>query len=76
MSNGNERAYPISAANGFSPGLTIRELFAAMALQGMIAGRFSPPPIEGYEVLEAVAVAATMYADALLVELEKEQVTE
>lgn len=72
MSIGNEPAYPVSEeierghlTNGYgSTGLTKRELFAAMAMQGMIAsGRY------GETVVSPVSVA---YADALLAELSKE----
>ena len=45
---------------------TLRDYFAANALQGMVAGRFSPPFIEGMEVQEAVSMSAYLYADAML----------
>lgn len=73
--NGMEPAYPVpttATANGDilqygSPGLTRRELFAAMAMQGALAswpehGRLEP---------EATARCAVSFADALLKELSK-----
>jgi hypothetical protein len=63
MSKGNEPAYPEYFDNG-GRGLTKRELIAAMAMQGMIAGgRY------GEEEVSAISVA---YADALLAQLSKE----
>ena len=46
--------------------MTLRDHFAGLALEGMIAGRFQPGFIEGLEVQEAVAQAAYLYADAML----------
>jgi len=49
------------------PGLTKRELFAAMAMQALI-----PTYVEQVKELENAAGAAVEYADALLKELERE----
>lgn len=48
------------------PGLTKRELFAAMAMQGLCAG----PECEGTHI-EDIALAAVAMADALIDELNK-----
>lgn len=48
-----------------SVGLTKRELLAAMAMQGLLANQF------GDKAAPALARYSTMYADALLAELEK-----
>lgn len=50
-----------------SPGLTKRELFAAMAMQGYLSGRSADSPSSMRP--EAVAVGCVLYADALLAEL-------
>lgn len=63
-------AFPCMAAIGhqdFAPGLTKRELFAAMALQGLLAGGQPKNPDESKEI-SPLAVA---YADALIYELSK-----
>lgn len=57
--------------NGFAdaPGLTKRELFAAMAMQG-----FAAVPCPGGVTNQAIAHdvgSAVLYADALLAELER-----
>ena len=49
-------------------GLTIREHFAAMAMQGLLAGGVVTYPTSHKE---SVAVFAVEFADALLKELEK-----
>lgn len=77
MKNGNKTAFPEHppTPNGLggeeyslvygSSGLTKREYFAAMAIQGMLAaGMVDPPYLSGLSI---------RYADALLAELEKPQ---
>jgi hypothetical protein len=51
-----------------SNGLTKREHFAAIAIQGMLCGAVS---ISNLPEIEDVAKASCMYADALLEELSK-----
>ena len=62
---GNEPAFPITdPTNDFHrPGLTKRELFAAMAMQGMC---------NDYEHMANAADVAVFAADALLAALEDE----
>lgn len=56
---GEEPAFPIDPQNQFANlGLTKREYFAAMALQGFIYGRYVNP--------KEAAEYAVKYADALL----------
>jgi hypothetical protein len=47
-----------------SPGLTKRELFAAMAMQGLCSGKYLGEPAQE-------ATKAVQFADALLAELER-----
>lgn len=57
--------------NGFAcaPGMTKREQFAAMAMQGILANKkYDPPRRERLKGMAADAVAA---AEALLAELER-----
>jgi hypothetical protein len=74
---GQEPAFPVTQATSIRPGeikrittggLTKREHFAAMAMQGMVTYCSA----EGVNVREAMATAV-QYADALLAELEKEK---
>lgn len=67
--NASEPAYPVlhsyEGVTDTSPGLTKRELIAAMCLQGLLAygGEMNMP---------SGAIAAISHADALLTELAKE----
>jgi hypothetical protein len=64
-------AYGQEGNGHFEPGLTKRELIAAMCLQGMLANDW-----QGYAVrdpeCEAMATAAVNYAEALLDKLKKD----
>ena len=67
---GNEPAYPLGEHGTALCGLTKRELFAAMAMQGLAA-----VPLQGGTPIYAVksdAKRAVEYADALIVELAKD----
>lgn len=70
---GNESAhgYGFTTADGSShvdePGLTIRQHFAAMAMQGICANSHDNMPKE----FTAIAEHAVKYADALIAELNK-----
>lgn len=69
MDNGNEPAYPLTEDSPRTGprtwfGLTKREYFAAMAMQGMTSNNSI--------TVETVAAWAVQYADALLAELGKE----
>lgn len=48
-----------------------RERIATAALQGMIAGGYTPPFVKGYKPGEACAIASVSFADALIAELDK-----
>ena len=69
MENKDESAFPFEGGNnnGIQPssGLTKREYFAGLAMQGILA-------YGGYATPHDMASDAVMYADALLAELEKE----
>jgi hypothetical protein len=73
MMNGNDAAYPSNfAPERYNPefGLTKRELFAAMAMQGLL----SDPEESG--VYATVADVAVKYADALIERLSADPVAE
>jgi hypothetical protein len=58
--NGNDAIYPMATeGDGFNDGLTKRELIAAMAMQGLLAGHPIYDP-------SGVARTAVAYADALI----------
>jgi hypothetical protein len=69
MENSNKPAFPIEdSENATAYGLTKREYFAAMALQGYLscwAGMNTSPSHK------SAAESAVLYADALLYELSK-----
>lgn len=66
MHHGNGATIPREALEEFCPGLTKRELFAAVALQGLIA---SPNKTDNH--CKLIAQDACKLADALLAELER-----
>lgn len=73
MSNANKPAFPseprsFAPPDSFGSGLSKREYFAAMALQGLMA----MPTRDGEDIrYESYARAAVKQADALLAELDK-----
>ena len=67
MTNGENPAYPVPEYT-LVAGLTKRELFAAMAMQGQLAHRNGYTE-NGYGVIASDAVE---FADALIAELNKE----
>ena len=77
MNNANDRAFPVPE-NFAEPGLTKREYFAAMAMQGIAAHPNNAiidavAEQEGVRASDAMARLAVLYADALLRALEKER---
>lgn len=78
MSNGAESAFPVDPrgvrdayAHGCE-GLSKRELFAAMAMQGLLAaGKTGLATVNGVPFSDA-ATWAVSHADALIAELERE----
>lgn len=71
MTNGNDKVYPTSDCSQDT--LTKRELFAAMAMQGMAAN-----PADNYlaevdgKIVNVTSKYAVEYADTLIAELNKE----
>lgn len=63
MNNKDNSAYPHNYSVGIQHGLTKREYFAAMAMQGLCADSMAPT----FQIAEQ----AVIQADALLKELEK-----
>jgi hypothetical protein len=67
MSNTNDRAFPSTFHNGWGEpekGMTLRDYFAAKAMQGIIASE--QPGDEEFATLEMCARDAYKYADAML----------
>lgn len=64
MINANTSAFPTEIDGARDLGLTKREYFAALAMQGILAGKLHLTP-------DRVALAVTQFADALLFQLEK-----
>lgn len=54
---------------GYSPGMTLRDYFAAKVLQGLVAGELRP----GVQHLELACVAYSLAEAMLVVRNEKEQ---
>jgi hypothetical protein len=67
MTNGDDAAYPLMGKISASAGLTKREIFAAMAMQGLLA---YPNCNQSVGVLAFVAVQA---ADALIEALDDDK---
>jgi len=67
MTNGNDKVYPTSDCSQDT--LTKRELFAAMAMQGILENRAYYERSLGGKSVEGYAVH---YADRLIAELNKE----
>ena len=64
---GNDPAYPLEVVTGqTNGGLTKRELFAAMAMQGLLADPYST------QEFSCMASMSVQVADALIAELSKE----
>lgn len=67
MTNKNDNAFPAEFSDGsFNSGLTIREYFAALAMQGNLASC-----TEAFPKAETIAKMSVEYADALIEELNK-----
>lgn len=67
MTKKNDNALPAEYADGsFNSGLTIREYFAALAMQGNLASY-----TEAFPKAENIAKRSVEYADALIEELNK-----
>lgn len=70
LSNGSEYAYP-SDKNQVTGGLTKREYFAGLAIQGLLANPQNSNGLDFQEVREIIASKAVAMADVLLSELDK-----
>lgn len=68
---GNEPAFPVNDNGLIKYGLTKREYFAGLAMQGYIAAHAHPQALNPPEE-EKAATHAVLYADALIAELNKE----
>jgi len=65
MTNGNDCAYPADSNTQTEGGLTKREHFAAMAMQGIVSHCYKDHPDQ------RIAESAVMMADALIEVLNK-----
>lgn len=70
LSNSSEYAYP-SDKNQVTGGLTKREYFAGLAIQGLLANPQNSNGLDFQEVREIIASKAVAMADVLLSELDK-----
>lgn len=68
MTNGIDEAFGHGAENGHCPGLTKRELFAAMAMQGICASDVEAWPDSSDQ---GIAQQAVVLANALIEALNK-----
>jgi hypothetical protein len=74
MKNGDKPAHPFNAIqHGYQPsfGLTKREYFAGLAMQGMVTASHYSMSIGHLPQLDVCVKHAVEMADALLAELEK-----
>ena len=78
MNNSDMPAMPVTDSNGPfmqpagpSVGLSKREHFAAMAMQGFLSNRIEVPSTEGKKLVDFIAKCSIDYADALLKALEE-----
>ena len=69
MKNASEAAFPLISSDGMSvnQGLTKREYFAGLAMQGILAKKFDSKS----EDIDDTIMSSIEYADALLKALEK-----
>ena len=75
MSRGSEPAYPVKDTfNTDRHGMTLREHFAGLAMQGLLANpHYAQQMEDGDRFQGSVESAARYHADALLAELSKVQ---
>lgn len=66
VADANDRAFKLGSA-----GMSLRDYFAANALQGLLSHPTGRKAAAGQSVVEAHAVAAYEYADAMLAAREK-----
>lgn len=73
---GNEHALGLVRPGGLiEEGLTIRQRFAAMAMQGLLScGDHNQPDLKGWDERASIAGYSVQMADALITELNKENV--
>lgn len=73
MKNGEQRAFPADAHTHTDGGLTKREYFAGLAMQGMLANLNGAMMKGGTKTLhpDHIAEMSVIHADAVLRELEK-----
>lgn len=71
--NAKELGAQAVSAGAYEYGLTKRELFAAMVMQGLLSDRENCSVFEGLFTPETCAAIAVDMADALLAELAKDQ---
>lgn len=78
MSRANEPAFPTPVPEGFGytvGGLSKREYFASMAMQGLLSANPKLDTDDGHRALELIVKAAVMLSNALIAELEHKEPT-
>ena len=86
MNNGDMPAMPMNSVSAeraeggffdpFAYGLSKREHFAAMAMQGFLSNRLEVPSTEGKKLVDFIAKCSVDYANALLKALENDDETD
>ena len=76
LENGNRPIHPMETRNAIYYGLSKREHFAAMAMQGILANANiadirKMERFKGYKVGQAIAIMSIEYSEELLKQLEK-----
>ena len=79
MTKANDNVYPVVLQHGLThdshveAGLTKRELFAAMAMQGLLSDNdYSPYTLRNGAYINTLGEESVKYADVLIAELNKE----
>jgi len=71
MKNKKELAFPINIGNAYHTGMTLRDYFAAKALQGILSSDVQKS--NGEDNLKQLSIKSYQFADAMLTEREKTQ---
>jgi len=73
MTQPNDSAFPVQIMEGinYAHGLSIREYYAGMAMQGLLANATTDPEGLGANQAKSYASDAVYMADALIAELNK-----
>lgn len=67
----DQQAFPLSVGNWYSCGMTLRDYFAAKAMQGLVSANQTAGITEAKELGVALAEVSYKISDAMLKEREK-----